>query len=257
MPLAPHITLQAFEKWAIDFVGPINPPGKRTGARYIITVIKYLTRWAKARAVKDYSATIAACFIFDYIITKFGCPKVLTSDQGIHFINKTVESLTKEFAVHHQKSTPYHPQENGKVEAFNKILEISLTKICSMNRDDWDLRVTTVLWAYRTTCKKLTMHTPFKLVYGLEAIVPMEYLVPSLRIVAFTDMDDTGTIHERLSQLAKLEEDRFVAGFHQQIQKEREKAYHDRHIKKKIFRQADLVLLYDSKFIKHPGKFRT
>jgi hypothetical protein len=59
--------------------------------------------------------------------------------------------------------------------------------------------VPTVLWAYRTTCKKLTMQTPFKLVYGLEVIVPMEYLVPSLRIVAFTDMDDIGALQERLA----------------------------------------------------------
>jgi transposase InsO family protein len=108
-------------------------------------------------------------------------------DQGTHFINKTIEALTQEFEVHHKKSTPYDPQANGMVEAFNKILETTLMKICSVNRD---LRVPTMLWAYRTTCKKTTMKTPFKLVYGIKEIVPMEYLVPSLRIAAFTDMDD-------------------------------------------------------------------
>ena len=95
------MTIQEFEKWAIDFVGPIKPPGKCTGERYIITPIEYLTRWAEARAVKDCSETTVAHFIFDDIITRFGCPKVLMNDQGTHFINKTIEALTEEFAVHH------------------------------------------------------------------------------------------------------------------------------------------------------------
>ena len=90
-------------------MGPINPLGKHTRERYIITAIEYLTRWDEARAIKDYSATTTSCFIFDDIITRFGCPKILMSDQGTHFINKIVEALTKEFAVHHQKSKPYHP----------------------------------------------------------------------------------------------------------------------------------------------------
>jgi len=43
MPLISQLTLRAFDKWEVDFVGPINPPGKRTGVRYIITTIEYLT----------------------------------------------------------------------------------------------------------------------------------------------------------------------------------------------------------------------
>jgi hypothetical protein len=58
------------------------------------------------------------------------------------------------------------------------------------------------------------MQTPFKLVYGLETVVLMEYLVPILRIVYFIGMDDTGATQERLPQLVEMEEDIFITGFH-------------------------------------------
>jgi hypothetical protein len=72
--------------------------------------------------------------------------------------------------------------------------------------------------------KKLTGHTPFKLVYGQEAVVPLEVLIPSLRIAAITQMTERGTIQERLNQLLSLEEDIILAGFHKQVQKERDKS---------------------------------
>ena len=84
MSLEPQLTLQAFEKWAIDFVGPIKPPGKHKGENYIITTTEYLTRWDEARAVKDCSENTVVRFIFDDIITKFRCTKILMSDQGTH-----------------------------------------------------------------------------------------------------------------------------------------------------------------------------
>jgi len=50
-PLQPVRAIQAFEKWAVDFIGPINPTTKHSKARYIITATNYLTRWVEVVVV--------------------------------------------------------------------------------------------------------------------------------------------------------------------------------------------------------------
>ena len=77
--------------------------------------------------------------------------------------------------------------------------------------------------------------------------------MPSLRIATLTGMTDRTALEERLAQLVELEEEIFLAEFHQQVQKQREKAWHNQHIKLRTFK---VILLYDSKFDKFLRKFR-
>ena len=86
-PLNPQVTLQEFDKWTIDFVGPIQPLGKTTGACYIITATEYLTRSVETQHVKDCITNTVGKFIFEFILSRFGCPKIMMSDKGTRFLN--------------------------------------------------------------------------------------------------------------------------------------------------------------------------
>lgn len=87
--------MQSFEKWAIDFVGASSAPGKENRCGYIITTTKYLTRWVEAQLVKDCTGATTTKFLFEYILTRFGFPKVLMSDRHTHFLNKMINVFTE------------------------------------------------------------------------------------------------------------------------------------------------------------------
>jgi transposase InsO family protein len=158
----------------------------------------------KQRQFKTVRQIQAARFIFENVITGLDVLESLTSDQGSHFISNTITMLTTKFLIQHHKSSPYHPQANGTMEAFNKIMERGLTKVCCANREDWDDRVPTVLWAYRTTTKKLHRYTPFQLVYGKEVVVPVDFITPSLYIAHATHMTDDESLCRGLQTCKNL-----------------------------------------------------
>ena len=224
--------------------------------RYILVATEYVTKWAEAAAVRKDDAKTVAKFLYENIITRFGCPKELVSDRGTHFINHTIQAMTEKYEIKHRKTTPYHPQANGQTEKTNGILCKILTKTISGKGTDWDDKLFAALWAYRTAYKVTTSATPFQLVYGIEAILPIELEVKSLRIAIEERLGNTESLQHRLMELEKLDETRMQALLNMEAIQRRRKSYYDSKLRRKEFKKNDWVLLYDSRFMNFPGKFQ-
>ena len=108
----------------------------------------------------------------------------------MHFINKIVHDLSTYYAVVPKKSTTYYPQANGLAESTNKTLQTILKKIVNENCIDWDQKLHSALWAYRTSYKTFIKSTAFRLAFGLEAVMPVEFQMPTLRIQATEKLND-------------------------------------------------------------------
>ncbi|MCO5580474.1 hypothetical protein L7F22_034342 [Adiantum nelumboides] len=130
---------------------------------------------AEAKAIRENDARTTAAFLYENVFTRYGLPIEIVSDRGTHFLNEVIEYLLSEFMVIHNKSAPYHPQANGQVEHTNKIISSILTKVVSIKRTNWEMSLHVALWAYRVSFKTALNSTPFNLVYGLDAILPMNF----------------------------------------------------------------------------------
>jgi len=117
-PLTPIIPLAPFEKWGIDFIGPINPASARK-KRYIILAIDYATKWVEARALRRNDVLTAASFLFEEIMMRFGHPLELVSNRGTHFLSDVIENITSTYQIKHRKTTLYNPKANGLTKRAN------------------------------------------------------------------------------------------------------------------------------------------
>lgn len=77
MPLQPHVLIDPFEKWAMDFVGPINPPSRQK--RYILVCIDYVSKWVEAKSLPFATENVVASFLFEDIFTRFGVPREIVT----------------------------------------------------------------------------------------------------------------------------------------------------------------------------------
>jgi hypothetical protein len=78
-------------KWGLDFIGLIKLARKLIGNKYILVAINYATKWVEAKAFITNIVVVIARFLYEYILTIFGCLLTIVIDQGVHFINDTIK----------------------------------------------------------------------------------------------------------------------------------------------------------------------
>ena len=122
-----------------------------------------------------------AKFIEKSLICRYGVPHHIVTDNGVQFQAETAELLQR-YGIEHHKSSPYRPQANRAVEAANKNINRILSKMVKTYKD-WHEYLSFALWGYRTTTRTATGQTPFLLVYGWEAVLPIEIEIKSSRVV--------------------------------------------------------------------------
>jgi hypothetical protein len=132
-PLNPIMPLSPFEKWGIDFIGPVNATsGKRNC--YIILATDYAMKWVEAKATRKNNLKVAAAFLFNQILMRFWYPLKLVSDQGTHFLNVLIPALMERYHITHGKTTRYNPKANGLTEQANGIIGKILNKMTAAHQ---------------------------------------------------------------------------------------------------------------------------
>jgi hypothetical protein len=199
----------------------------------------YFTKWPEAKAIPNMKAETVAKFIYEEIICRHGVPQEILSDRGTSFINKLIDALCQKYQTKHRLTSSYRPQTNGMVERFNHTIGECIAKLVQEDNKEWDQFVDAVLLAYRTKKHKTTSKTPFYLVYGREATLPIDLKIPSR-----LENEEENPMQRRIYQLiVELEEER--NNIFQRIEKEQQKqkqAYDQQGISSKL-KIGDQVLV--------------
>jgi Integrase zinc binding domain/Integrase core domain len=243
-PLHPIKVRQLFDQLGMDIVGPL--PKTARGNTHIVVATEYLTKWPEARAIPDAKASSVVSFFYEDIICQHGCPKELLTDRGTHFVNEMLDSMCNTLGVKHKLSTAYHPQTNGLVERFNRTLCEALAKYAGEKKDDWDLYLPSVLFAYRTKRHEVTRHEPFYLMYGREAVLPVEFLV-LIRPIDPPDGDLQDDLLNRVRRITgQIAHDRDEVQDRIYRSQQKQKQQFDQTKKPMQYKIGELVLLYKS-----------
>ena len=97
IPLQPQVMIKPFEKWALDFVGPISPMSRKN--KYILVCTDYVTKWVESKSLFRATNKSIVEFIYEEIFTLFGVPREIVTDQGTQFTSKSMQELTTNYGI--------------------------------------------------------------------------------------------------------------------------------------------------------------
>ncbi|XP_057739875.1 uncharacterized protein LOC130956973 [Arachis stenosperma] len=191
--------------------GLVRPFSQAPGqVEYLIVGIDYFTKWIEAEPLASITAQKSRRFIYKNIITRYGIPYSINTDNRTQFTDSTFRSLVASMKIKHQFTSVEHPQANGQGEATNKVILAELKKRLQDAKGAWAEELPQVLWAYRTTPQSAIGETPFRLVYGVEAIIPIEISERSPRVILH---DEIGNIQGNDIGVNKLGEGKLAANW--------------------------------------------
>ncbi|KAE8708450.1 high mobility group B protein 6-like [Hibiscus syriacus] len=229
-----------FSMWGMDVIGQISPKASN-GHRFILVAIDYFTKWVEVASYANVTQSTICKFLKKEIICRYGLPERIISDNALNLNNKMMDLVCKQFKIKIHNSTTYRPKMNGAVEAANKNIKRLIENMTETYKD-WHEKLPFALFAYRTSVRTSTGATPFSLVYEMEAVLPIEVEIPSLRILSEVKPDEAKWVQARYEQLNLIEEKRLKAICHGQMYQKRMIWAHGKKVRLREFHEGDLVL---------------
>nr|KYP76142.1 Transposon Ty3-I Gag-Pol polyprotein [Cajanus cajan] len=166
-----------FSLWGIDILGPF--PLAKGQCKFLVVAVDYFTKWIEADPLTTITAANVQKFVWKNIITRFGIPYAIISDNRLQFTDKKFNTFLENLGIRHRFTSVEHPQSNGQAEAANKVVLTELKKRLGSAKGAWAEELPKVLKAYRCTPQSNTKETPFRLAYGTDAMIPVEVGEPS------------------------------------------------------------------------------
>ena len=249
---------EAFQRVAVDLVGPITPSSSR-GHRYILTLVDYATRYPEAVPLRQIdTATVAEALLSIY--SRLGFPQEMLTDRGAQFTSDVMKEVSRLLSIRHITTTPYHPQCNGLVERFNGTLKRMLNKMCEEQPKDWDRYIDPLLFAYRETPQESTGFAPFELMYGRVVRGPL-MIVKELWTNTRTQPETKSTYQYVLDLKERMNDTCEIAQRELQKSHEKYRRNYNRKARQRSFKVGDDVLVLlptdQNKLLMHwKGPFR-